>query len=82
MKFDFEDYVVDFPDSMEYKIFDEEWYYGIIFKVDGSRYEIIHNRVGWDRIIINYKDSSWSDLPFNEGTFRFLPEGVTLKKRI
>lgn len=60
-------------------------YYGIIFKVidDGDniiskdgKYDIVyHFNLDWIRLVINNKCGSF-DLPFHEGTFRFLPPGV------
>ncbi len=74
-----------FDSNMKYETYQNEWYYGIIFFIDGegdgliykdARYDVVHHyHMDWERLIINTKEG-WKDLPFHEGTFRFLPDQV------
>lgn len=75
-KFNFEGYIIRFDDSIKHEIFSEEWYYGIHFYVNGSKYELVHNFVGMTRLIINHPEWHWSDIPFHMGTAKLLPEGI------
>lgn len=70
---------------VKYELYKNEWYYGIIFILENqgngifgphARYDVVHHyHMDWERLVINDKEG-WKDLPFHEGTFRFLPEGV------
>lgn len=79
----FSKYVVSFnPNDIEYETYDESSYHGIIFKDSEARYDLIHHKFDWDRMIVNYKDGSYKDLPFHEGTFRFLPACIKIERVI
>lgn len=67
-------------DTISHKTYNEESYYGVIFEDDEAKYDIIHHRFDWTRMIVNYKDGSYKDLPFHEGTFRFLPDYVKVER--
>lgn len=74
-------YVLDnvlimYPSGMNVETFNEKWYYGIIFRTEEGRYEAMHNYALGNRIILNFRDGSWNDIPFKPATFGFLPEGV------
>jgi len=66
--------------NIQYETYDDPSYYGVIFKDDKAKYDIIHHRFDWTRLIVNYINGSWQDLPFHEGTFRFLPECVKVER--
>lgn len=65
-----------YPYGMNVETFDEEWYYGIIFRTEKGRYEAMHNYALGNRILLNFHDGSWNDIPFKPATFGFLPEEV------
>lgn len=74
-----------FDSNIKFETYKNEWYYGIIFYIDGqgdglmckdARYDIVHHyHMDWERLIINDKQG-WKDIPFHEGTFHFLPEQI------
>lgn len=74
-----------FGTDVKFELYKNEWYYGIIFirenEGDGllskdARYDVVHHyHMDWERLIINTKDG-WKDLPFHQGTYRFLPDGI------
>lgn len=77
----FGNFVVSFDETaIEHETYDEPSYYGIIFKDSEAKYDLIHHRIDWTRMIVNYKDESYKDLPFHEGTFRFLPDCVKVER--
>jgi hypothetical protein len=78
MSFGFDKYIVEFPKTLRFEIFDDGRCKGIKFHKDGAVYQLVHNKVDWNRIIINKKDGAWMDLPFNPNTWSFLPEGVSI----
>jgi hypothetical protein len=69
-------YQLLFDECIKHETYDEQWYYGIIFyDEDNGKYDVIHNYLMGNRIIINNKEG-WRDIPFKEATFGFLPAGV------
>jgi len=81
IQFIFGSFLVSFQEnSIQYEMYDDPSYYGIIFRDDNAKYDLIHHRFDWTRMIVNYKDGSYRDLPFHEGTFRFLPENVKVQR--
>jgi hypothetical protein len=78
-----------FPNHVRYETYSNEWYYGIIFIFEGegnpsfgkdARYDVVHHyHMDWERLIINDKEG-WKDIPFHEGTFRFLPDEIKVLK--
>lgn len=82
--FKLDKYIIVFKPFLKYEVFKNEWNYGIIFYTDMAKYELIHSQIG-NRLLINKKGQDWNlgeewnDVPLNEGTFHFLPEGVTIK---
>lgn len=78
--FAFDKYMIQFPFNLKFKLYDEHYFNGIIFYKGDYRYDLCHNVVDWNRIIISCKDGSYKDLPFHEGTWHFLPDGVTIRK--
>ena len=69
-------YLIMYPSNMNVETFNEEWYYGIIFRTEKGKYEAMHNYALGNRILLNFHDGSWHDIPFKPATFGFLPEGV------
>lgn len=69
-------YLITYPIGLEVETYNEKWYYGIIFNTSEGRFDVMHNYALGNRLIINRKDGSWSDIPFKSATFDFLPEGV------
>jgi hypothetical protein len=79
MLFGVANYIIEFPNTLKFKTYDEGWSAGIIFYTDESTYEITYNRqANWMRILIKNNDRSWSDVPFNRGTWELLPKGVSV----
>jgi len=79
--------LVIFDTYIRYETYENQSYYGIIFFIDNegnslickdAKYDIVHHyHMDWERLIINDKEG-WKDLPFNEGTYRFLPNNVRI----
>lgn len=69
----------------KFELYQNKWYYGIIFFVENegdgllsknAKYDVVHHyHMDWERLIINNKEG-WKDLPFHQGTYRFLPDGI------
>jgi hypothetical protein len=69
-------YLIVYPPDMNVETFAEKWYYGIIFRTEKGKYEVMHNYASGNRILLHFHDGSWDDVPFKPATFGFLPEGV------
>ncbi len=69
-------YLLMFDIGTSYKTYECESYYGIIFSVGDMTYDVIHNKLLGNRILINGIDGSWKDIPFKSETFWLLPENV------
>ena len=81
----FHKYWIRYPASIKVTCFEEEWYYGIIFHVEGGDYEVIHNyAMDTQRLLITERAptgaSGWNDIPFKPATFRLLPNGITVEE--
>ena len=64
----------------DHDIYENEWEKGIIFKLPEANYNLHYNKIGWARIIINYSDGGYKDLPFNQETIKLLPENIQPRK--
>lgn len=74
-----------FDSDIKYETYNNKWYYGIIFIFENegngylwkdARYDIVHHyHMDWERLIINNKEGC-KDLPFHQGTYRFLPDSI------
>lgn len=74
-----------YDNHIKIETYSNEWYYGIIFMVEEeediffkgpARYDVVHHyHMDWERLLINNKQGC-KDLPFHQGTYRFLPEGI------
>lgn len=83
IQFKFGDFIVSFKsEDIEYETYDDPSYYGIVFKDKEAKYDLVHHRFDWTRMVINYSDGSYKDLPFHEGTFRFLPSCVKVERAV
>lgn len=73
-----ENFVLSFPNTTRFETFnDPENYYGIIFKRDKEKYEVLDCRLG-PRLLINNKDGV-KDIPFHMGTAGLLPNFIKVK---
>lgn len=77
MSFGFDNCIVEFPKSMKHKIYYDGYCNGIIFYDRNCEYELSHNNVDWNRLIIS-DNEGWRDLPFNEGTWKLLPDTIKI----
>jgi hypothetical protein len=67
--------------DITYKIEEDDKFLSVIIRSMGNVFMLSHNKLlDWDRLLINYSDGSWQDLPINNRTIGFLPEGVILIK--
>jgi hypothetical protein len=80
INFPFQGHLIEFDSSIEYKIFDDKWFYGITFIIDGNQYEIVHNKYGFERILINHADGEVKDVPFNKDTIYLLPSSIRIRE--
>lgn len=81
IQFKFGSFVVSFSSNeIEHETYKNDSYYGIIFKDAKGKYDLVHHYFDWTRMIVNYPDGSYKDLPFHEGTFRFLPESIKIER--
>lgn len=81
IQFTLGNFMVSFDETViEHETYDIPCYYGIIFRDREAKYDLIHHRIDWTRMVVNYKDGSYKDLPFHEGTFRFLPDCVKVER--
>lgn len=73
-------YLITYPVSLEVETYSCKDYYGIMFTTNDCRYDVCHNYLLGDRLIINPKAGGFQDIPFKPATFGFLPEGITVKE--
>jgi len=69
-------YLITYDSTIKVSTFDNKWYYGIIFYINDSKYELIHNYALGNRILINLREGWSQDIPFKPSTFDFLPLGI------
>lgn len=69
-------YLIKYPVCFNVETFNCEYYYGIIFRNQIGKFEVMHNYALGNRILLNFHDGSWQDIPFKPATFGFLPEEV------
>ena len=67
------------PFNMRVEKYVCEWYSFIAFYTEKFKYEVVHNPVMGDRLIITNKDWFVQDIPFKKETFNFLPDDITVK---
>lgn len=73
-------YLITYPSKLNVETYSSKDFYGIIFKTEDCRYDVCHNYLMGDRLIINPKAGGFQDIPFKPATFGFLPEGITVKE--
>jgi len=71
-------FILTFPDDIGYYICNDESGEGIRFHIDGKRYEMLNSLLGM-RLLINWDEFSWKDIPFHEGTTYILPDIIEVK---
>lgn len=76
----FDQYLITYDSSIRAELFYCEWYYGITFYINDSKYELIHNYALGNRILINLHEGWFQDIPFKPATFDFLPPGIQAKE--
>lgn len=74
MIFTLDKYKLSF-DNIKYETFKNSSYYGIIFNINNDRYELIHNYILGNRLLINTSRVN-KDIPFKKETFGFLPDCI------
>ena len=79
-EFKLDNYIISFPSFIEHETYQCGSYYGIIFKIDKIKYDIIHNYLLGNRLLINGDNiGEWKDIPFKKETFSFLPKIINVK---
>lgn len=73
-------YLITYPNSFKTETYSCKDYYGIVFFTDECKYDVCHNYLMGDRLIMNPTAGGFSDIPFKPATFGFLPEGITVKE--
>ena len=73
-------YLITYPKRYEVETYSSKDYYGIIFTTEDCRYDVCHNYLLGNRLIINPKAGGFQDIPFKPATFGFLPEGIIVKE--
>lgn len=73
-------YLITYPVNLKIETYSCKDYYGIVFITDEYRYDVCHNYLMGDRLIINPTAGGFRDIPFKPATFGFLPEGITVKE--
>ena len=73
-------YMITYPIRYEVETYSTKDFCGIIFLTDDCRYDVCHNYLMGDRLIINPKAGGFRDIPFKPATFGFLPEGIIVRE--
>ena len=71
-------YIITYPVKFKTETYSCKDYYGIIFITDEYRYDVCHNYLMGDRLIINPTAGGFRDIPFKPATFGFLPDGIAV----
>lgn len=89
IKYALGNHIFIFDSNLKYETYECEFYHGIIFIIENegdgvlskdARYDVVyHPNINWERLIINNR-SGVKDVPFHEGTFHLLPEGIKVIK--
>lgn len=79
--YEFLNYRIFFDSKFKHKLFNEKWYFGINIVIGDTAYEIIHNRAGLTRILINESIGHWKDIPFKDSSIGILPECIRVEKK-
>lgn len=73
-------YMLSFPEDTQHETYSCYDYYGVIFHVEGVKYEVLANRYMGERIYVSEGEGCWKDMPFHMGTAGFLPDCITTEK--
>ena len=73
-------YLITYPKRYKIETYSTKDFYGIMFYTDDCRYDVCHNYLMGDRIIINPKAGGFQDIPFKPATFGFLPEDIIVRE--
>lgn len=79
--YEFNDYIIEFPEDAHHEIYDEGWCRGIKFFKDTWRFDVLNSIIG-ERLLINCVQTYHNrDIPFNLSTASFLPDYVKVSKK-
>jgi hypothetical protein len=73
-------YLITYDINMKIETYSCKDYSGIMFFTEDCRYDVCHNYLMGDRLIINPTAGGFRDIPFKPATFGFLPDNVTVKE--
>lgn len=73
-------YLITYPVQYKIETYSTKDFYGIIFFTENCRYDVCHNYLMGDRLIINPAAGGFQDIPFKPATFGFLPEDIVVKE--
>ena len=69
-------FVLELPADLAFETFEAQDFHGISFVVDRVQYDVLHNRVLGERLLIVEAPGHLKDIPFHMGTVSFLPRTV------
>ncbi len=69
-----------FPDDLTFETYECADYDGVIFTVDGVRYDIVNNKTLGHRLLISEGLGHLRDLPLHEKTVSFMPDVIQVEK--
>jgi hypothetical protein len=79
LEFKVGNFMLTFPTNVVFETFnDPENYYGVIFRREEYKYEVIDCKLG-TRLLINGQQGEARDIPFNLGTANLLPNFIKVK---
>lgn len=76
--FKLDKYSIEFNSDIKYEKYSCEWYYGIIFWINEIKYDLIHNKLMGNRLLINEPSGKWQDVPLKLETFWLLPSEIKI----
>lgn len=79
--YEFDKYIITYDSSIKAVSFDCKWYYGIVFHINDGKFELIHNYMLGNRILISLHEGWLQDIPFKPATFDLLPQGIKAKEK-
>lgn len=71
--------------ELECHTYEDDWFKGIVYDINGILYDIFLNKCGMARILIKHKipkfgEETYKDLPLNEKTIKLLPDCIKVEK--
>lgn len=66
-------YVLTYDASLKTETFSEDCCCGITFYLKDGRYQVVNNYHMGLRLIVNYHNGGWQDIPFKPSSFWVLP---------